>query len=104
MFEEAYRSELKWIDYVFINEDIEKLPGMTKKSFISYSKYNVNRRMKAIKLEPLFEKTINPFPWMKNYLSSDDLQEALQETEKTDYLVSQMDLNISEDDISNLLV
>jgi ribonucleoside-diphosphate reductase beta chain len=54
--------------------------------------------MGALGLEPIFDKRSNPLPWITNWLESDNVQVAPQETEITSYLVSAIDNNMEADD------
>ncbi|NPA72389.1 MAG: ribonucleotide-diphosphate reductase subunit beta, partial [Gammaproteobacteria bacterium] len=43
----------------------------------------------------------NPLPWMNNWLVSDNVQVAPQESEITSYLVGQVDSKVDSDDFSD---
>ena len=54
-----------------------------------------NQRMKAIKLEPIFERVKNPINWINAWTTSDGTQSAPQETEIDSYNIGSVksDLN-----------
>ena len=54
--------------------------------------------MAAIGLGQPFNVTSNPLPWMNNYLVSDNVQVAPQETEISSYLVGQIDSEVDSED------
>jgi ribonucleoside-diphosphate reductase beta chain len=48
-----------------------------------------------------FDVKSNPLPWMNNYLSSDNVQVAPQESEISSYLVGQIDSEVSAEDFGD---
>jgi ribonucleoside-diphosphate reductase beta chain len=75
--------------------------GLNAKILKQYLQYITNVRMKALNLEPLFETTPNPLPWINHWLESDSVQVAPQETEITSYLVSAIDNDIADNDFDD---
>jgi ribonucleotide reductase beta subunit family protein with ferritin-like domain len=100
LYKKAFEIEKEWTNYLF--EEDPKLPGLTKKSVEQFNKYNFYEMMEDINLEPIVDKVDNPFLWFSKYKNTKDLQEALQETEKTSYLISNINWNKSEEDIERL--
>ncbi|MEW9796968.1 class Ia ribonucleoside-diphosphate reductase subunit beta [Alteromonas sp. CYL-A6] len=98
IFMNAVEQEKQWADYLFENGS---MLGLNKDILCQYVEYIANERMRAIGFEPPFEVTSNPLPWMNNYLSSDNVQVAPQESEISSYLVGQIDSAVSEDDFAD---
>ena len=98
IFWDAYEQEKAWIDYLFKDGS---MIGLNKDILNQYLEYITSLRMNAIGLKPFFT-TSNPIPWINNWLSSDNVQVAPQETEITSYLVGQIDSDLSELDFSDI--
>lgn len=97
---EAAEQEFKWIDYLFIKG---AFLGMTPDLAKSYLKYIVNRRLKSIGEDVIFDGFgQNPIPWVSNYISSDRVEGLPQEQELVSYVMSIMDNSISDNQITNL--
>lgn len=84
MFKDAANEEMEWAKYLFHNGS---MLGLNAEILHEYMKWLVNHRMKAIKLEPIFEKTSNPIGWINSWTTSKGVQEAPQETEKESYRI-----------------
>ena len=97
IFESAYEQERAWIDYLFKDGS---MIGLNKEILTQYLQYITDIRMSAIGLEPVFN-TKNPIPWINNWLSSDNVQVAPQETEITSYVVGQIDSELQDDAFDN---
>ena len=95
MFKDATQQEKDWADYLFRDGS---MIGLNAEILKDYLEYITNVRMSSLDLEPIFEHRSNPLPWMKQWLDSDNVQVAPQETEITSYLVSAIDNTINEDD------
>jgi len=98
IFKEAAQQEKDWANYLFKDGS---MIGLNASILSSYVEYITNVRMKAIHLTPLFENISNPLPWMNNWLVSDNVQVAPQESEISSYLVGQVDSKIDTDDFSD---
>jgi ribonucleoside-diphosphate reductase beta chain len=98
MFFAVSQQEKDWVNYLF--KDGSML-GMNEKMLCQYVDYITSVRMKAIGLEPFGGSHTNPFSWLNNWLSSDNVQVAPQETEISSYLVGQIDSNLLADDFTN---
>lgn len=93
MFEDASKEEMEWADYLFNGFEGNKdensgMLGLNAEILKRYMKYLTNKRMKALKLEPIFENVKNPIPWINYWTESKSIQEAPQETEKESYVVA----------------
>jgi ribonucleoside-diphosphate reductase beta chain len=75
--------------------------GLNAEILKQYLEYITNIRMQAIGLKPLFSKRTNPLPWINNWLDSDNVQVAPQETEISSYLVSAIDNTLNDDDFGD---
>ena len=82
MFKLAAEEEMQWADYLF--KDGSML-GLNAEILKKYMMYLTNMRMKAIGLEPIFEKTNNPINWINSWTNSSELQVAPQESEIETY-------------------
>ena len=94
IFREAAEQEMDWANYLF---QYGSIMGMNEEILNRYIKHLTNSRMKSLHLAPLYEETPNPIPWMKNWLNSDNVQVAPQETEISSYLVGAIDSTVEED-------
>jgi ribonucleoside-diphosphate reductase beta chain len=75
--------------------------GLNAKILEQYLEYITRIRMKALNLEPIYEREINPLPWINHWLESDAVQVAPQETEITSYLVSSFDNSVAKNDFDD---
>ena len=92
MYKDAASEEMAWADYLFKDGQIL---GLNAEILKEYMKYLTNDRMKFFNMEPIFNKTKNPLKWMDDWVSSEAIQEAPQETEKETYLVSAIKNDLS---------
>lgn len=97
IFREAAEQEKEWAEYLFKDGS---MIGLNANILKDYVEYITNVRLKAIHLDPIFENTSNPLPWMNNWLVSDNVQVAPQESEISSYLVGQVDSKVGTDDFS----
>jgi len=98
IFRQAAEQEKEWADYLFKNGSMIGLNASILKSYVEYI---TNVRLRALKLEPIFESKSNPLPWMNNWLVSDNVQVAPQESEISSYLVGQVDSKVESGDFSD---
>lgn len=98
IFMQAVEQEKQWASYLF---DQGSMIGLNKEILCQYVEYIANHRMSAIGLGQPFDITSNPLPWMNNYLNSDNVQVAPQESEISSYLVGQIDAEVSADDLGD---
>lgn len=91
----AVEQEKEWAKYLF--KDGSML-GLNEEILSQYVEYIANQRMAAIGMGQPFEVKSNPLPWMNNYLTSDNVQVAPQETEISSYLVGQIDSEVASGD------
>lgn len=98
IFREAAEQEKQWAEYLFKGGSMIGLNASILKDYVEYI---TNVRIKAIKLEPIFENKSNPLPWMNNWLVSDNVQVAPQESEISSYLVGQVDSKVEKDDFND---
>lgn len=98
IFRHAAEQEKEWADYLFKDGSMIGLNASILKDYVEYI---TNIRIKALKLDPIFENKTNPLPWMNNWLVSDNVQVAPQESEISSYLVGQVDTDVKKDDFSN---
>ena len=86
MFREAVEEEKEWARYLFRNGS---MIGLNERLLSQYVESIANRRMKAIKLDPIYDIPAknNPLPWTEHWLNSKGQQNAPQETEIESYIV-----------------
>ena len=95
MFKDAAEQEKEWAEYLFKDGSMIGLNAQILKQNLEYL---TNIRMSALNMQPIFEQTTNPLPWLNHWLDSDNVQVAPQETEITSYLVSAIDNTIDSED------
>ena len=95
MFKDAANQEKDWAEYLFRDGS---MIGLNAQILKQYLEYITNIRMSALNMQPIFEQTTNPLPWLNHWLDSDNVQVAPQETEITSYLVSAIDNTIDSED------
>ena len=79
IFLDAVEQEKEWADYLFKEGS---MIGLNKQILCEYVDYIAYQRMSVIGLaKPEDKVTSNPLPWMNNYLASDNVQVAPQESE-----------------------
>lgn len=95
IFLKAVEQEKQWAHYLFKNGS---MLGLNEQILSQYVEYIANHRMAAIGMGQPFDVKSNPLPWMNNYLNSDNVQVAPQETEISSYLVGQIDSEVGSDE------
>jgi ribonucleoside-diphosphate reductase beta chain len=95
IFMNAVEQEKEWAAYLFQHGS---MIGLNKDILCQYVEFIANHRMSAIGLGQPFSVKSNPLPWMNNYLNSDNVQVAPQESEISSYLVGQIDSEVSAGD------
>jgi ribonucleoside-diphosphate reductase beta chain len=100
MYKDAASEEMEWAKYLFKDGT---MIGLNSEILIQYMKWLTNNRLKAIRLDTIFDKVPNPISWITNWTESKSIQEAPQETEKETYVVGafqQLDENESFDEFT----
>lgn len=98
IFIEAVEQEKEWADYLF---EKGSMLGLNARILKDYVEYIATTRMKVIGFDSPYTIGSNPLPWMDNYLNSDNVQVAPQESEISSYLVGQIDSEVGEDEFEN---
>ena len=99
IFTKAAQQEKEWAGYLFKDGS---MIGLNKDILCQYIEYITNLRMEAVGLPVAFPNSkSNPIPWIKTWLSSDNVQVAPQETEISSYLVGQIDSDLSNSDFDD---
>lgn len=98
IFRDAAEQEKQWAAYLFKDGS---MIGLNTSILQSYVEYITNVRLKALNLDPIFPQKGNPLPWMNNWLVSDNVQVAPQESEISSYLVGQVNTKVSKDDFGD---
>lgn len=92
----AAQQEKDWASYLFRDGS---MIGLNKNILCQYVEYITNIRMQAVGLNPPFNTSSNPIPWINSWLVSDNVQVAPQEVEVSSYLVGQIDTEVNRDDL-----
>ena len=95
MFKDAAQEEMEWADYLFKDGSIL---GLNAEILKKYMMYLTNARMKAIGLEPIFEKSKNPINWINHWITSKDVQVAPQESEIESYKIGSFNQDLDDGD------
>jgi ribonucleoside-diphosphate reductase beta chain len=98
IFLNAVQQEKEWATYLFQQGS---MIGLNKEILCQYVEFIANHRMSAIGLGQPFNIKSNPLPWMNNYLNSDNVQVAPQESEISSYLVGQIDSEVNAEDFGD---
>lgn len=98
IFMNAVEQEKQWAKYLFQHGS---MIGLNQDILCQYVEYIANQRMSVIGMGQPYDVSSNPLPWMNNYLSSDNVQVAPQESEISSYLVGQIDSSVGEDDFAD---
>ena len=101
IFMDAVEQEKAWADYLFSKGSVM---GMNAQILKDYIDYIADQRMRAIGIESGFEIKGNPIPWMNNYLNSDNVQVAPQESEISSYIVSGIDAEVDAEDFADMTI
>lgn len=95
IFMEVNRQEKNWAVHLFKDGDV---PGLNTNSMWSFIDYLTVSRMKQCGLPcPITDAPVkHPYPWIREYLNSDNVQSAPQEVELSSYLVAQIDNDVDD--------
>ncbi|WHL25961.1 ribonucleotide reductase of class Ia (aerobic) beta subunit [Escherichia phage EC.W13-3] len=95
IFIEVNRQEKDWAVHLFKDGDV---PGLNTNSMWSFIDYLTVSRMKQCGLPcPITDAPVkHPYPWIREYLNSDNVQSAPQEVELSSYLVAQIDNDVDD--------
>lgn len=86
MFRAAVNEEKAWAQHLFKDGS---MIGLSERLLSDYVEWICNRRMKAIGLDPLYDRPANnnPLPWTEHWIKSKGVQVAPQETEVESYII-----------------
>ena len=100
IFIDAVNQEKEWAEYLFKDGS---MIGLNKEILFQYIEYITNQRLKAVNFKPAFaDKKSNPIPWIDQWLNSDNVQVAPQETEISSYLTGQVNSAIDSKELGDL--
>ena len=99
IFKQAVQQEKEWAAYLFKDG---AMIGLNVNILSDYIEYITNVRLQALGFDKLYENKGNPLPWMNNWLVSDNVQVAPQESEISSYLVGQVDSNVASNDFDEI--
>ncbi len=100
LFDRAVNEEKSWANYLFKDGS---MIGLNEKILQDYTEWNANTRQRAIGLKPQYSHAPknNPLTWMDGWLTSNALQEAPMETEKSSYLIGAIKQDVNDNLFSN---
>ena len=98
MFKLAAEEEMEWADYLFQNGS---MLGLNADILKKYMMFLTNSRLKAIGLDPIFEKVNNPINWINAWTNSESVQAAPQETEIESYNKAAVNNDLSDSDFGD---
>ncbi|ALY07113.1 ribonucleoside-diphosphate reductase 1 subunit beta [Vibrio phage vB_VmeM-32] len=101
LFLDVYEQEREWIDYLLSKGDI---PLLNKEILTQYLQYVTGSKMRAVGLNSPFNVSKNPIPWIRDWLNSSHVQVTPQEVEISAYLISQMDMNVTDAELKSLSI
>lgn len=85
LYAEASKEEMDWAKYIFHKGSIL---GLNDRLLVEYMKWLTNKRMKAIGIKELYDKSNNPLEgWISNWTDSKKVQAMPQETEMEAYRI-----------------
>ena len=99
MFNRCVNEEKVWAEYLFKDGS---MIGLNDKLLHQYVEWIANKRMKSIRLKPVYDIPArnNPLPWTQHWISSKGLQVAPQETEVESYIVGGIKQDVKKDTFS----
>ena len=100
IFTKAIDQEKTWAHFLFKEGS---MLGLNSQILCDYIDYLARERMAAVGLDYKCKSIpkSNPIPWINNYLNSDNVQVAPQETEISSYLVGQIESTITKNAFLN---
>ena len=102
LFRLAAEQEKEWGEYLFKDGG---MIGLNQTIINEYIEYRTGYCMKYVGLPSIFpDATNNPIPWINNWLSSDNVQVAPQETEISSYLTASVASDLDDDDLGDLVL
>jgi ribonucleoside-diphosphate reductase beta chain len=99
IFEEVIEQERQWARYLFRDGSII---GLNEAMLCQYVEHIAGKRLKSIGVKNRYEKTMNPFSWISQWLEGDTTQVAPQEAEIVDYRIGSIDSNVNEEELITL--
>jgi ribonucleoside-diphosphate reductase beta chain len=100
IFAEAAQQEKDWAKYLFSKGSVI---GLNAEILGKYVDYITDIRIKSIGFPSMFNTNAlyNPIPWIDNWLSSDAVQVAPQETELASYMIGAVDSSINQEEFDD---
>lgn len=96
IYDEVYKQELEWIDYLF---QYGPIYGLTKEELTQYLGWLSYRRFRSFGVDFDFDAPKkDPLPWMSKWINTDDDQPPPQEDELTSYQLGTVDFDMKDGD------
>lgn len=94
MFNDAVDQEKKWATFLFKNGS---MIGLNEVLLCDYIEWIGHRRMTAVGLPCSYKTKTNPLPWTQKWIAGNEVQQAPQETEISQYVIGgiKQDINTS---------
>jgi len=104
MYQQAYNTDLEWIDYCYSENEHVPLLGVSNSILKQYVQYNMYNVMTNVKLPHIVKRTKNPCIWVDKYSNLSNVQVAMKETDSANYLLGKLDTEASNEDYRKFLL
>jgi len=95
LYKDAVNQEKEWANYLFSKGPVL---GLNEKILKDYVEYLCDARLKAIGYKSIFGTTVNPLPWMTDWLNKGSKNQAApQEVALVSYTMSEVNTNDDDD-------
>ena len=98
IFYECYDQEVEWIKYLF---QFGAMVGINFEIANEYLEFVLDDALHILGFARRFNRLKDPLVWMRNWLTSDTIQVAPQETELANYQVGQVANNVEEEEFDD---
>jgi len=104
MYQQAYETDLEWIDYCYPKDKHIQLLGVSNSILKQYVQYNMYNVMTNVKLPNIVKRVKNPCIWVDKYSNLSNVQVAMKETDSANYLLGKLDTEITSADYKSFLL
>lgn len=99
IWKNVVEQEKEWADYLFKNGSMLGLNDSILKDYVDWIS---NKRMRAIGLPTLYQTGSNPLPWTQKWIGGKEVQVAPQETQITQYVIGNVEQDVSDDTFKDI--